>query len=102
MSVHGDRVEARVDSVARDGVEAWWDEVEGAAHRAPHHYPLLSGISPYGDVTIPVDRLSELATECDAMTAESGPRTNALLMRIADLARRTVAGEFDELRFDGD
>ena len=96
------RVEARVGGVGRDGVEAWWDEVEGAAQRAPHHYPLLSSISPCGDVTILVDRLSELAAECDAMAAESSPRANALLMRIADLARRTVAGEFDELRFDGD
>lgn len=95
-------VEARRDGVVVDGAEAWWDEVESAAHRRPEHYPLLTTISPYGDVIVPANRLDELRRECLELARETRPDTGAFLARIADLARRTAAGEFAELRFNGD
>lgn len=95
------RVEARLDDAVADGVEAWWDDVETAAHQALARFPLLKSISPYGDVAVPVDRLNELADECEELARDARTEASAILLKIADLARRTVDGEFAELRFNG-
>lgn len=96
------RVEARRDGVVVDGAEAWWDEVESTAHRGPERFPLVTTISPYGDVAVAADRLDQLRRECLDLAREARPDTAAFLVKIAELARRTATGEFAELRFNGD
>ena len=96
------RVEAVVDGVVVDGVEEWWDGVEAAAHRSPSQYPLLAAISPYGAWRVPTERLADLAEECTQLADGQASGTQAFLSRIADLTRRTIAGQFTELRFNGD
>jgi hypothetical protein len=96
------RVEARRDGAVVDGVEAWWDNVEIAAHRSPDRYPLVTTISPYGDVIVPANQLDELARECEELAREAESGTIGFLVKIADLARRTAVGEFADLRFNGD
>lgn len=82
-----------------DGVEQWWDDVERDLDSADGDYPILTSVSPYGELRLATSRLPDLADECFRL-AEGGGRSRALLLMIADLCRKATPE--GELRFDGD
>jgi|SRR6185437_16036827 hypothetical protein len=96
------RVELWESSVLVDGVEEWWDGIERALLPAEGEYPILESISPYGDVRIPADRLSDLADECRRLSKASTGKVRSLLCKIADLCDRARETGDAELRFNGD
>ncbi len=96
------RVELREGGVLVAGVEQWWDDLEEALGREEEHFALLESISPYGQVNIPRERLSDLADECRRLGPRVGDSVKSLLLKIAELCDRAAAGADSELRFDGD
>jgi hypothetical protein len=84
-----------------DGVEEWWDGVEAALEASEDEYPILDSVSPYGELTVPCDRLRDLAGESSRLAESTTGRVRALLLKIADLCARATATDF-ELRFNGD
>ncbi len=96
------RVELWEDGALVDGAEEWWDGVERAVLAEACHYPLLTSINPYGDLTVPPDRLQDLAGECRRLAQSSSGRLRILMLKIADLCDRASAGDNAELRFNGD
>lgn len=96
------RVELREAGVPVAGVEQWWDDVEAALARDEEHFALLESISPYGEVSIPRERLTDLADECRRLGPRVGGSVESLLLEIAELCDRAAAGSDSELRFDGD
>lgn len=96
------RIELRKSGAPIDGVEEWWDGVEAALGAAKEPYPILDSISPYGEVTIPRDRLADLVDECRRLQLRSTERTGALLLRVAEFIERVIDDPDTELWFDGD
>jgi hypothetical protein len=96
------RIELRKSGAPIDGVEEWWDGVEAALGTAKESYPILDSISPYGEVSIPRDRLADLADECRRLRLRSTERVGALLLKIAELSERVIDDPHTELWFDGD
>jgi len=84
-----------------DGVEEWWDGVEAALEASEDEFPILDSVNPYGELTIPCDRLADLAGESRRLAETTTGRVRALLVKIADLCARATATDF-ELRFNGD
>jgi len=95
------RVELWKGGVLVDGVEEWWDDVESALSAADGDYPVLTSVSPYGELVIAPDRLRDLASESRRLAADAG-RAGTLLQKIADLCQRALAAPDAELRFNGD
>lgn len=85
-----------------DGVEAWWDDVEGALDIAPGDYPILDSISPYGDFVVAFASLQDLAGECLRLAQAATGTLEGLLSKIADLCARASMTTDAELRFNGD
>lgn len=96
------RVELREGGVPVAGVEQWWDDVEAALGREEEHFALLDSISPYGLVSIPHERLMDLAEECRRLGPRVGGSVESLLLKIAELCDRAASRSDSELRFDGD
>jgi hypothetical protein len=95
------RIELWQNGALVDGVEEWWDDVESALEGADGEYPILDSISPYGDRTIPPDRLQDLAIECSTLAQTGSERLRSLLRKLADLCGRASESQA-ELRFSGD
>jgi hypothetical protein len=85
-----------------DGVEEWWDGVEAALAAAEDAYPLLDGVSPYGDFRVAPDRLRDLAVESRALAATTTGSVRTLLLKLGDLSDRAASATDAELRFNGD
>ena len=86
-----------------DGVEEWWDDVANAVATAASDYPLLTSISPYGDLDLSPGMLEALAEECRRLASETTIKRLAdLLLKTADLCERAATSEAAVLRFDGD
>jgi len=96
------RVELWQGGVVVDGVEQWWDRVEAALDQAQEHFALLDSISPYGHLSIPHERLLDLADECRRLAASVGGAVEPRLLKIAELCGRAAAANDAELRFEGD
>ncbi len=85
-----------------DGVEEWWDDVEIALDAAKHDYPILDSVSPYGELVVAYDRLSDLADECRLLAEAATGQGRELLLKIAGLCDRATLATDSELRFNGD
>jgi hypothetical protein len=90
------------DGALVDGIDEWWDDVELALTNVDGDYPLLDGVDPYGDLTLPRDRLDDLARECRDLAGRSQPNASALLLKLADLCDRAIARPGTFLQFNGD
>lgn len=84
------------------GVEHWWDDTEAALGQQEERFAPLESISPYGQVSIPHQRLLDLADECRRLGPRVGDSVKSFLFKIAELCDRAAAGADSELRFDGD
>ena len=96
------RIELWDSGVLVDGVEQWWDDVEAALDATEDDLPILASISPYGQVTIPHNRLSDLADECRRLQPTSPERIQTVLSKIAQLSERAATAANAELRLEGD
>lgn len=96
------RIELWERGTVVDGVEEWWDGVEGALATAEDDYPILDSISPYGELIVAHDRLLDLAAESSRLAETTSGRVGDLLQRIAALCERATGATDAELRFDGD
>jgi hypothetical protein len=96
------RIELWEHGTLVDGVEEWWDDVEGALDIAQEDYPILDSISPYGELVLASGRLQDLADECLRLAQTANGRLEALLLRIASLGARATMTSDAELRFKGD
>lgn len=96
------RIELSIRGTVVDGAEEWWDDVESALEASEHVLPILESISPYGEVTVPRDRLRDLAYECRLLQPMSTPRIQSLLQKIWELCEMAFETPDAELRFDGD
>ncbi len=96
------RIELREHGTLVDGIEDWWDDVEGALVTAQADFPILDSIGPYGDLVIASDRLQDLAGECLRLAETANGRSQVLLRKIADLCVKAIMTSDAELRFNGD
>lgn len=96
------RIELRVRGTVIDGAEEWWDDVENALEASEHTLPILESISPYGELTVPHDRLLDLANECRLLQPMGTPRIQSLLQKVWELCEMAFVTPDAELRFEGD
>jgi hypothetical protein len=96
------RIELWENGTLVDGIEDWWDDVEAALSTTSDSYPILHSISPYGEQTIPPNRVRDLATEAHDLAGKTTGHTSKLLRKLARLSERAAEAPSAELRFDGD
>lgn len=96
------RIELWEHGMLTGGVEEWWDEIESALDAAKNDYPILGSVSPYGELVVVYNRLTDLADESRRLAEATTGRVRALLLKIADLCDRASMATDAELRFNGD
>jgi hypothetical protein len=95
-------VELRVNGVAIDGVEEWWDEMEFALTDREEHYPMVRRVDAYGNVRFDRSELGSLIAELRRLRTEVDSTPKKLVGKLEALFLRAISTEGSDIVFVGD